>query len=90
MARETIEDFIDFDSPQLKRQTMAFVGTLRGMYEVVFKPRRVTRSQRANRYYFAAVVRPFFEFLRRTRSRRSRTASRPTSNSSGRCSAPAW
>jgi hypothetical protein len=64
MGRKEFDDFINFDSPELKRRMMGFVGTLHGLYEVVFKPRRNTRSTQANRYYFGAVVTPFYEFLR--------------------------
>lgn len=34
------------------------------VYELALSRKRMTRSQRANAYYFAAVATPFYEFLR--------------------------
>ena len=39
-------------------------GLRPGLYEVLIKPQRRTRSLDANRYYFVALVQPFVEWLR--------------------------
>ena len=45
---------------------MAHIGSLPpGLYEVSIKPRKRTRSFKANKYYFVAVAAPFAEWLRR-------------------------
>jgi hypothetical protein len=64
MGRESIDNIIDFDSRTLRQQVMSIVGRLSGLYEVKLKPRRATRTTRANAFYFAAIVTPFFELLR--------------------------
>jgi hypothetical protein len=64
MGRESIDNIIDFDSRTLRQQVMSIVGRLSGLYEVKLKPRRATRTTRANAYYWAAIVTPFYEFLR--------------------------
>lgn len=47
-----------------KHRLMRQISTLPpGLYEVLIKPKRKTRKARANRYYFAAVVKPFQEWL---------------------------
>jgi hypothetical protein len=48
-----------------RRRLMEYVATLDGLYEVTIKKRRRTRSLEANSYYFAAIVTPFREYLRR-------------------------
>jgi hypothetical protein len=63
MARPTINARIDFGSLPLKRKFMMTAGVLEGMYDVRLKPVRDTRSIRANAFYWAAVVTPFFELL---------------------------
>lgn len=48
-----------------KRRLMDQIQKLpKGLYEVLIKPRKLTRSLNANRYYFAACVAPFAEWLR--------------------------
>lgn len=53
----------NFDDLAVKRQFMAHVGTLRGLYEVTLKPRKKTRSLDQNRYYWSAFVSPFTAWL---------------------------
>lgn len=64
MPRPQIDDVFDFDSPVVQRQVAAALRGMKGLNRVTVKPVRETRSTRANGYYFAAVVTPFFEFLR--------------------------
>lgn len=64
MARPELDEILNLDEPTIKRKLMTSVGALGGLYEVKMRPKRDTRSTRANAYYFAAVVKPFFEFLR--------------------------
>ena len=48
-----------------KRKLMQYIGSLPGgLYEVLIKPRRLTRTLDQNAYYFAAVVTPWMEWLR--------------------------
>lgn len=47
-----------------KRQLMAEIGRLSGPHEILIRKIRLTRSLNANKYYFAAVVQPFCEWLR--------------------------
>jgi hypothetical protein len=45
---------------------MGQIQKLKGLYEVSIHPRQITRTLSQNRYYFAAVVGPFAEWLRET------------------------
>lgn len=47
-----------------KRNLMAKISTLSGLYEVTLKPRKLTRTLSQNSYYFAAVVTLFTEWLK--------------------------
>lgn len=56
---------VNLGSMDQKRKLMAFIGTLpAGLYDVLIKQHKKTRSLQANRYYFAAVVGPFAEWLK--------------------------
>jgi hypothetical protein len=55
---------LNMDSLETKKRLMAKIGTLKGLYEVTLKPRKITRSLNANAYYFVAVCQPFREWLR--------------------------
>jgi hypothetical protein len=55
---------INMDDLDAKRQFMSHIGTLRGRYEITLRPRRYTRSNNANAYYWSAVVMPFTHYLR--------------------------
>lgn len=62
--RQEIDTFANLDEPTVKRGLMSAISAMRGLYEICIKPRRDTRSTRANRYYFSCVVKPFFDMLR--------------------------
>lgn len=64
MARESILTMLDFDAADSKRTLMSQIGTLKGMYEVEITPRRGTRSQKQNAWYWSCIVRAFWEYLR--------------------------
>lgn len=55
---------VNMDNLDEKRNLMSHVGTLKGLYEVTLKPRKLTRSLNQNAYYWAAVVTPFLHWLR--------------------------
>lgn len=55
---------LNMDDPEVKRRLMRQIGGLKGLWEVELKPRKFIRTVRQNRYYFAAVVVPFREWLR--------------------------
>src|ERR1043166_5161356 len=61
--RERTHAIVDMDNRDAKRQLLAFVGALRGAYEVKIEPRRNTRSLKQNAAYWALVVDPLFRFL---------------------------
>jgi hypothetical protein len=54
---------LNFDDHETRRRLMAKIGGLKGLYEVSIKPRKRTRSLNQNSYYFAAICRPFAEWL---------------------------
>lgn len=54
---------LNLDDLDTKRRLMAKIGTLRGLYEVHLKPRKLTRSLNQNAYYFSAIVHPFAAWL---------------------------
>lgn len=57
---------VNLSDPSVKRQMMAEIGRLTGLYEYYLKPRKRTRSLDQNAYYWAAVVQPFTDWLRET------------------------
>jgi hypothetical protein len=64
VPRPSVNISIDLSEPIAKRRLMSQVGALSGLYEISLEPRAKTHSARARAYYFAAVVQPFYEFLR--------------------------
>lgn len=64
MARPEIDIVANMDDAETKRRVMSSIGSMKGLYKVQVAPKRDTRSTRANAYYWAVVVRPFFELLR--------------------------
>lgn len=47
-----------------KRRLMSQIQKLTGLQEVSIKPRKLTRTFKANKYYFVACVAPWAEWLR--------------------------
>lgn len=63
MARaETVT--LDFNDMAVKRQFMSHVGTLKGLYDITLKERKRTRSLDANKYYWAAYIPFWHEWLK--------------------------
>lgn len=54
---------LNLDDITVKRNLMAKIGTLKGLYEVTIKPRKRTRSLDQNAYYWSAYVTPFSQWL---------------------------
>lgn len=54
---------LNFSDVNVKRQYMAHIGTLSGLYEVKLKPRKRTRSNDQNAYYWIAVCVPLSHWL---------------------------
>lgn len=54
---------MNFSDPETRRRFMRYIGTLTGPHRVSVKPVRMTRSVKANKYYFVAVVEPFASYL---------------------------
>jgi hypothetical protein len=52
------------DDLKAKRDLMTKIGTLKGLWEVSLKPRKLTRSLNQNAYYWSAYIVPFTEWLR--------------------------
>lgn len=55
---------LNFDDPEVKRRLMGYIGTLKGLWEVELKPRKLVRNLQQNKYYWCAVVTPFRDWLR--------------------------
>lgn len=55
---------VNLSDANVKRELMSQIGRLSGLYEIMIKPRKRTRSLDQNAYYWAAVVAPFTEWLR--------------------------
>lgn len=55
---------VNLSDRAVKRELMMQIGRLSGPHEVLIRPVKPTRSLDANRYYFAAIVAPFTEWLR--------------------------
>src|SRR5688572_8100326 len=65
MARELEPPrVINFDNLNAKRQFMEGVQKLRGLQEVLIRPRKKTRSLNANSYYWSAYIPPWTDWLR--------------------------
>lgn len=63
MARRSINVGLLPMTPDNKRRLMRAVATLEGDYSISIEPKRGTRSQKANAFYWACVATPFAEFL---------------------------
>lgn len=57
---------LNFDDIAVKRQFMGHVGTLKGLYDVTLKQRKLTRSLSQNRFYWAAYIPFWHEWLKET------------------------
>ena len=55
---------VNMSDREVKQRLMIEIGRLSGLYEILIKPRKKTRSLNQNAYYWAAVVTPFTEWLR--------------------------
>lgn len=55
---------VNLSDRAVKRELMSQIGRLSGLHEIYIKPVKRTRSLDANRFYFAAVVTPFRDWLR--------------------------
>ena len=64
MTRPKIDEWMNLDDPNVRRNLLNRIASMNGIYEVSLKPRRNTRSSRANRYYWGVVVQAFYDFLR--------------------------
>ena len=61
---KSIPTVLNLSDLQVKRRLMQKVSMLSGLYEVTLKPRKLTRTLNQNRYYWAAVVSVFAQWLR--------------------------
>ena len=64
MARDPLDIFADLSNPRAKAIVNAYVENAKGDHDVKITPRRLTRSGRLNRRYFAGWVTPLARFLR--------------------------
>ena len=64
MNRDDAPPILNLSDASVKRRLMVQISGLQGLYEVRFRPRKRTRSLDANRYYFAAIVQPFRDWLK--------------------------
>ena len=58
-----MEERIDFNNPTQRRLILDYLRTLKGRHRVEVVKDRPRRSDRANRFYFVAIVHPFAEWL---------------------------
>ena len=63
MSRPKVDAILDFDNGAIKADVLRKLGTYRGQYKVKVLPTRPQRSSNQNRWYHAAIVQPFAEFL---------------------------
>lgn len=63
MIQKPQVDVFDFDNSAEKRMVLERVRKLKGLHEVSIKPRRFVRSLSQNRFYWAAVVGSFADWL---------------------------
>lgn len=56
MPRPSIKRMIDLSDRISKQKLMVEIGAMQGQYEVEIEPRRVTRSNAQNAYYWGVVV----------------------------------
>jgi hypothetical protein len=65
MARPVIKlPCTDLAIPDIKRRVIQQVGVLVGIYDIEFDPRRDTRSNRQNAWYWACIVSAFAAYMR--------------------------
>lgn len=66
MSREMKDALVvNLASTDQKRKLMSFIGTLpAGLYDVLIKPHKKTRSLDQNAYYWVAVVEPFRSWIK--------------------------
>lgn len=57
-------ELVNFSDLAQKREFMQRIQPLKGLWEIRMKERRLTRTLQANRFYFAAVVLPWRNYLR--------------------------
>lgn len=62
--RPKLDTIIDFDNADLKKSVLRSIGTFTGQYKVKVLPTKPQRSGPQNRFYHAAIVEPFADFLR--------------------------
>lgn len=55
---------LNMDDPEVKRRLMLQISTLRGLWELNLRPRKLVRNLQQNKYYWVAVVTPFRDWLR--------------------------
>lgn len=58
-----IDELLNLTDRDTKRRLYAAIAPLQGLHEVTIKPRRMTRSTRANAYHWSCIVDPFRKFL---------------------------
>jgi hypothetical protein len=63
MRRKSYKGIRNMDHPDTKMSVRAFIGPLTGMYEFRIEPKAPNRSNRQNNWYWAGIVRPFYEYL---------------------------
>lgn len=63
MPREKCVSFLNLDDLGLKRRLLTWIGTLRGVYEVTIRPRKINRSNQANAFLWAAINTPLAEAM---------------------------
>lgn len=56
-------ELLNLSDRETKRRLIAAVSAMQGIVEVTIKPVRMTRRQRANRFYFGCVVDPVQQYL---------------------------
>lgn len=66
MGRRDPPQIWNLDDINERRRLAYQISKLRGLHEVSIHQRKLTRTLSQNRYYFAAVVSPFAEWLRET------------------------
>lgn len=61
---EAIDEKLDLTVPAVNQALRMQIANANAFCHVIIKPIRPTRSTRANSYYWAAIVTPFFQFLK--------------------------
>lgn len=63
MPRPPIKTTMDLDDIGNKRQLMAQIGTLTGLYRIEIEPARDVRSNRQNRWYWGCIVEALAQYM---------------------------